>query len=58
MEQITDQGEVWIFRFGGQGEQGGELRIDRSQLERESWRVRIPDRIGYELAAKGAPPTP
>lgn len=58
VERIIDKGDTWIFRFAGQGEQGGELRIERAQLERESWRVRIPDRIGADLAVKGAPPTP
>jgi hypothetical protein len=53
--QIVDQGEVWLFRFSAQGEDGGELRLTREQLERDQWQVRIPDRVDEELQAAGAP---
>ena len=56
-ELIIDVGEAWTFRFASQGEQGGELRLTRRELERSGWRVSIPARIGDELAAKGAPPS-
>lgn len=55
-EEIADQGEVWIFRFAGQGQGGGELRVNRSDLERSGWKVAIPERVGEELRAKGAAP--
>lgn len=58
MEDTIDQGEVWIFRFASQGEQGGELRISRSQLQRDDWKVHIPVAIADALRAKGATPTP
>lgn len=57
-EEIIDKGEVWIFRFGGQGDVAGELRVTRAELEGTNWMIRIPDRIADELRAKGAPPTP
>ncbi|MBW3643302.1 MAG: hypothetical protein KY447_10350 [Actinobacteria bacterium] len=53
-EQVLDQGEVWIFRFSAQGEQGGEQELPRQQLQDEQWHVRIPDRVGQALRAKGA----
>lgn len=53
-EQVLDQGEVWIFRFSTQGEQGGELELPRQQLEDEQWHVGIPDRVDQALQAKGA----
>jgi len=57
-EEILDVGEVWIFRFAAQGEQAGELRLTRTELERADWLVRIPARVGDELRAKGAPLQP
>lgn len=41
-EQIIDQGEEWIFRFRAQGVEGGELRVRRSELANDDWRLRIP----------------
>lgn len=58
MEDTIDQGEVWIFRFAAQGQDGGELRMSRSQLERDSWTVQIPAQISATLRAQGAPATP
>lgn len=58
MEEIIDQGDVWIFGFFAQGEEAGELRVERSRLEDDGWRVAVPDRVGAELRAKGAPPPP
>lgn len=53
-EEVIDQGEVWIFRFHAQAEEGGELRIERSELADDGWRLRIPDRVSEELQGKGA----
>ncbi len=58
MEDTIDQGEVWTFRFAAQGQDGGELRISRMQLERDRWTVHIPAQIGATLREKGAPATP
>ncbi len=58
IEEVPDQGDVWIFRFDGQGRSGGELRLTRQQLERDAWRVEIPVEVGQRLADAGAPPTP
>lgn len=57
-EDTIDHGDVWIFRFAGQGEDAGEVRITRRDLESADWTVHIPERIAEELRAKGAPPTP
>lgn len=56
--QIYDVGDVWVFRFAGQGEDGGELRLTRAELERNGWRVEIPKRVGDQIEAEGAPPPP
>jgi hypothetical protein len=55
---VVDQGEVWLFRFDSQGKTGGELRLNRSELEASGWRIAIPDEVGTRLADAGAPPTP
>lgn len=58
VEEVTDQGDVWLFRFTSQGEVGGELRLTRSELEASGWRIVIPPEVGTRLADAGAPPTP
>lgn len=58
VEEVPDQGDLWIFRFDGQGERGGELRRTREELEGDGWRVEIPEEVGRRLAEAGAPPTP
>ncbi len=58
VEEVTDQGDVWLFRFTSQGETGGELRLTRSELEASGWRIVIPPEVGTRLADAGAPPTP
>jgi hypothetical protein len=53
-EEIIDQGDVWIFRFRAQGEDGGELRVTRQELEGDGWKLTIPESVGDDLQAKGA----
>jgi len=56
--RVIDQGEVWLFRFAGQGRMGGELRVDRSQLVRDDWRLVVPESVADELRAQEALPSP
>lgn len=56
--RIVDQGEVWTFRFQGQGKTSGEIRIDRSQLESDGWRLVVPESVADELRAQGVLPPP
>ena len=58
VEEVPDQGDVWLFRFDSQGETGGELRLSRAELEGAGWKVTIPAEVGRRLAELGAPPTP
>jgi hypothetical protein len=57
-EEIYDIGDVWLFRFGGQGEHGGELPLTRTQLKQDKWRVQIPAGVGDQLRERGASPPP
>lgn len=56
--RVIDQGEVWLFRFHGQGRLGGELEVDRSQLESDGWRLVVPESVAEELRAQGVLPPP
>jgi hypothetical protein len=58
MKDVIDSGDVWIFRFSGQGRDGGELRVTRSQLEADDWEVSVPASVGDRIRASGAPPSP
>ncbi len=58
VNEVTDQGDVWQFRFRSQGEIGGEVILARSELEAAGWRIVIPAEVGSRLAEAGAPPTP
>ena len=54
--KVIDQGEVWLFRFHGQGRMGGELMVDRSQLEADGWMLVVPNSVADELRAQGVSP--
>lgn len=55
--EVFDVGDDWVFRFGAQGAEGGELSATRSRLIRDDWKVRIPVRVGDQLRTAGAPPS-
>lgn len=56
-EQVTDQGEVWIFRFLHWGEPVGELSLTRAELEQDGWRVEVPEEVEERLRELGRPPS-
>lgn len=53
--EVLDQGDVWIFHFTSQLRDGGELRVTRRALEASGWWLVIPESVGAQLEAKGAP---
>lgn len=55
---VLDQGDTWVFRFTAQGRNGGELHVDRSDLEFTDWAVTVPDHVIDHLRAIGTPPPP
>lgn len=57
-EDVIDQGDVWIFRFRSQGEEGGELRTTRGDLEEDDWTIEVPEEVIRQLRRVGAPPSP
>ena len=58
VEEVVDQGDVWLFRFDSQGRSGGELRLTRAQLEDSGWLIAVPPEVGKRLAESGAPRSP
>lgn len=56
--RVIDQGDVWLFRFHGQGKTSSEIRVDRSELEREGWTLVVPQAVDDELRAQGVLPPP
>jgi hypothetical protein len=57
VEQVVDQGPTWTIRFTYGGELGGELKVDRRQLERDGWRVTVPAEVGARLRQAGLRPS-
>jgi hypothetical protein len=58
VEDVIDQGSVWIFHFSADGREGGEVQIGRDELKRDGWRVEIPASVATRLRAEGALPPP
>jgi hypothetical protein len=54
---VIDQGDEWIFQFAYSGKQT-ELRVTREQLERDDWRVTVPDEFADRLRSANVPETP
>ena len=57
-QDVYDIGSAWVFRFTAQGQEGGELRVTRSELAGDGWHLRIPEQVGVQLHAKSAPEPP
>jgi hypothetical protein len=54
--EVIDQGDDWVFRFGAAGRNGGEIRVRRSDLGRSQWTMVIPGDVVERLRAAGARP--
>jgi hypothetical protein len=55
--EVGDQGRTWVFRFSYGGTQAAEITVPQSTLERDGWRVRVPDEAGTTLREAGIGPT-
>ncbi len=58
VEEVIDQGAVWVFRFKAAGYEGGELRTEREDLRRAGWSIEVPASVIDHLRQQGAPTTP
>jgi hypothetical protein len=56
-DSILDQGAEWTIRFTYAGVHV-DLQTTDTRLERQGWRVTVPDRLADELSAADVPETP
>jgi hypothetical protein len=56
-DQVIDQGDQWVFRFSSGGESGGEVKLSRSYLKANGWRLDVPVEIHDRLRTAGIPPS-
>jgi hypothetical protein len=54
VREVVDQGDRWVFHFTAGPFDGGSVTIDRSDLERQGWRLQIPPLTAERLATAGA----
>ena len=54
---VIDSGNEWVFRFSYGGIDGGELVFSRAELERQGWKVIVPDEFARQMRAAGAAPS-
>ena len=57
IEEVADQGSLWLFRFSYGGEQGGEIAVSRAALEASGWRVTVPAEVGERFRQAGLQPS-
>lgn len=50
---VIDQGDRWVIVLTRAGERVGVIRLDRSQLEADDWRIVVPEGVG-----SSTPPAP
>jgi hypothetical protein len=58
VREVIDQGDIWIFRFDYVGMHAEELEVSRRDLERNEWRVSVPESFEDRLREMGVPPPP
>ena len=56
VQEVIDQGDVWVFRFDYAGKHVEELEISRSELVRAGWQVEVPPSFGDALKRLGVEP--
>ncbi|MGH9013484.1 MAG: hypothetical protein ACRDZ1_06060 [Acidimicrobiia bacterium] len=58
VRDVIDQGDIWVFHFSYGGTDAGTLRLDRTRLAQNGWRVEIPEAVADRLDAAGHEPPP
>jgi alpha-galactosidase len=58
VEEVIDQGEVWIFRFAYVGKYEEEVEISRRELERNEWTIEVPHSFEQRLRDLDVAPPP
>jgi hypothetical protein len=58
IEDVIDQGEVWIFRFDYLGRYRVEMEVPSSELAQNDWSIEVPQSFEQDLRDMGLPPPP
>jgi hypothetical protein len=58
VEDVVDQGDVWVVRLSSEGVVAAELRVRRSDLARSRWTITVPREAAARLARAGVQPPP
>lgn len=58
VQEVIDQGEVWVFRFVYAGKHEQELEVSRSELVRSAWTIEVPQSFGDSLRRLSVEPPP
>jgi hypothetical protein len=58
VEDVIDQGEVWIFRFDYLGRHRVEVEASRRELAQSDWSIEVPQSFEQALRDMGVPPPP
>jgi hypothetical protein len=58
VEDVIDQGEVWIFRFDYVGKYEEEVEISRRELAGNGWTIEVPQSFEDRLRGLEVPPPP
>lgn len=56
VEEVIDQGDVWIFRFDSVGRYQEEAEISRRELEQNNWTIEVPSSFEQRLRGLDVPP--
>ncbi len=56
VEQIIDQGEMWVFRFDYVDKYQEEVEISRHELEQNDWTIEVPSSFEQRLRDLDVPP--
>jgi hypothetical protein len=49
VEEVIDQGEMWVFRFDYVGKYQEEVEVSRRELEQNDWTIDVPSSFEQRL---------
>ena len=58
VEEVINQGEMWIFRFDYVGKYDQEVEMSRRQLEQDDWTIEVPRSFEQRLRELDFSPPP
>jgi hypothetical protein len=58
VNEVIDQGEIWVFRFDYVGKHHEEVELSRAELERNEWTIVVPQSFEQRLRDLEIPPPP